>query len=119
MMPQANSGPFPLERRPSSFLSLAPTTSASYPTSPKSLSAVTGSAAQGQQTAQAAEADAAVAAGATTEVVPCPEEVAGLLEASRRPSSGSDSNSKRGFLRLGPVHFGEGDGDWSEDALSA
>jgi hypothetical protein len=112
MLPQTNSGPLALERRPSAFLSLAPTTSDSYPTLPKSPTQVQESAAQVQQTESSPTDEA------KKPVVPSAEDVAELLKNRRSSSSGSDGSSKRGFLRLGPVHFGEGDGDWSEDALS-
>jgi hypothetical protein len=69
------------ERRPSTFLSLAPTTSASYPQQPKSR----------------------LTSGALASV---PEG----HEIKRRTSSmSSDGNKSVGFrfLKLGPVHFGE------------
>lgn len=50
--------------------------------------------------------------------MPRAEEVAELLKTERSSSSGSDGSAKRGYLKLGPVHFGEGGGDWSEDVLS-
>ena len=116
MLSQSGSRPFPLERRPSAFLSLAPTTSASYPTTPKSPTQVQEPAAQGQQGSQA---EASPPTEAKTPAVLRPEDVTELLKTRRSSSSGSDGSSKRGYLKLGPVHFGEGDGDWSEDAVSA
>jgi len=80
--------------RPHTFLSLAPTTSASYPTSPLSKSPVQS---------------------------PNAESLDELLLKTRRSSSlSSDTSGKRRYLKLGPVHFGEGDGkgDWSEDVLA-
>jgi len=79
---------------PHTFLSLAPTTSSSYPTSPLSKSPVQS---------------------------PKEESLEELLLKTRRSSSlGSDASGKRRYLKLGPVHFGEGDGkgDWSEDVLA-
>lgn len=63
------------------FLSLAPTTSASYPTAPQPKSPV------------------------ETEM------------AMKQRRSSSEGSTGRRFLKLGPVHFGEGDGmgDWSEE----
>ena len=116
MLAQSGPGPFPLERRPSSFLSLAPTTSASYPTSPKSPTQVQEPAAQVQQSSPA---EASPPTETKTPAVARPEDVAELVKTRRSSSSGSDGSSKKGYLKLGPVHFGEGDGDWSEDALSA
>lgn len=115
MLPQTNSGPFALERRPSAFLSLAPTTSASYPTSPRTPAQVQEPIAQLQQKSQT---ESSPTEEAKKLEVPSAEDVTELLKIRRSSSSGSDGSSKRGFLRLGPVHFGEGDGDWSEDALA-
>lgn len=98
--------------RGASFLSLAPTTSASYPATPKSPTPAQEAALSEQQIAST---DAAVASIAT---VPSADEVAERLKIRRSSSSGSDSSSKRGFLKLGPVHFGKGNGDWSEDVLA-
>lgn len=69
------------ERRPSTFLSLAPTTSASYPQQPKTK----------------------LTPGALAEVPVAPE----LKQ--RTSSMSSDGNKSAGFrfLKLGPVHWGE------------
>jgi len=88
------------QEAPHTFLSLAPTTSASYPTSPLAKSPV--------QTPSA---------NSTTQ-----ESLDALLLKTRRSSSlASDASGnasvRRRFLKLGPVHFGEGDGDWSEDVV--
>jgi hypothetical protein len=115
MLSQTNSGVFPLERHPTTFLSLAPTTSASYPSSPKSPTQSPESAALGQQKTQVQTSGATET---NTQAVPRAEEVPELLKTKRSPSSGSDGSAKKGYLKLGPVHFGEGDGDWSEDVLS-
>jgi len=88
------------------FLSLAPTTSASYPTSPKSPTP--------KSPVQKPAAVADVAIETATPALP--------VEAKTRRSSSLSSNgslmSKRRFLKLGPVHFGEGDGDWSEEVIN-
>jgi hypothetical protein len=82
------------------FLSLAPTTSASYPTSPAIKSPT-------QTTPEQ---------GPTTEVMKTLE----IEEISLNTRRSSSSDSGRGFLKLGPVHFGEGDGkgDWSEHVVA-
>lgn len=89
------------------FLSLAPTTSASYPTikSPTPKSPV-----------QKAIAGADIATEAAIPALPVDAE-----HKTRRSSSLSSNGSlmsKRRFLKLGPVHFGEGDGDWSEEVIN-
>jgi len=91
------------QNAPHSFLTLAPTTSASYPTTPLIKSPATTSPAQ-QPTKN-------VAAESLDEL---------LLKTRRSSSLGSDASGKRRYLKLGPVHFGEGDGtgDWSEDVLA-
>lgn len=104
-----------LELPGASFLSLAPTTSASYPLNPKAPTQAPQSTARVQPTAQA---DTSSAAETNTLAVPGADDAAEHLKIRRSSSSGSDASSKRGFLKLGPVHFGEGDGDWSEDALA-
>jgi len=90
------------------FLSLAPTTSASYPSTPKSPTL--------KSPVQKAVAGADAAAEAATPVLPVDGE-----HKTRRSSSLSSNGSlmaKRRFLKLGPVHFGEGDGDWSEEVIN-
>jgi len=84
----------------STFLSLAPTTSASYPPTPLTKSP-----------AQTPNAE-------TPNVLEGLDAV--MLKERRSSSMGSDGSSKRRFLKLGPVHFGEGDGkgDWSEDVIA-
>jgi hypothetical protein len=80
------------------FLSLAPTTSASYPSSPLIKSPVQ-----------------------TTLKAPTAEEINIELLKSRRSSSlDSESSGKLRFLKLGPVHYGKGDGlgDWSEAIIA-
>ncbi|KAE8443275.1 hypothetical protein EG329_002063 [Mollisiaceae sp. DMI_Dod_QoI] len=90
------------------FLSLAPTTSASYPSTPKSPTL--------KSPVQKPVAVADAAAEAATPVLPVDAE-----HKTRRSSSLSSNGSlmaKRRFLKLGPVHFGEGDGDWSEEVIN-
>jgi len=97
---QENYVPAAEEARPHTFLSLAPTTSASYPLTPAAKSPSPKS-------------------PAAAPVLPSPETIDELLKTRRSSSLGSDASSKRRYLKLGPVHFGEGDGkgDWSEDVL--
>jgi hypothetical protein len=89
------------------FLSLAPTTSASYPVAkspPKS--PVQAPTIPTQQTTSAETVSAVI-----------PESV----KTRRSSSLSSDGSAKRRFLKLGPVHggeAGEGLGDWSEDVLA-
>ncbi|KAH7319143.1 hypothetical protein BKA65DRAFT_482665 [Rhexocercosporidium sp. MPI-PUGE-AT-0058] len=87
------------------FLSLAPTTSASYPLTKPSPAAKVIS----------AESKPAVTEEALALAIP-----AVPVEKTRRSSSLSSDGSlmqKRRFLKLGPVHFGASDGDWSEDVV--
>jgi hypothetical protein len=91
-----------------SFLSLAPTLSASYPSNPTTS---TGSAGQAEEIKKIlGEAD--------------DEVLKANAEKTRRSSSLSSEGSVTGsgigrrFLRLGPVHGGvSGGGDWSEEVL--
>jgi len=54
-----------------------------------------------------------------THVASTPEQIEAELVKHRRSSSltseGSNASAKQRYLKLGPVHFGEGDGkgDWS------
>lgn len=87
------------------FLSLAPTTSASYPALPKSPTPKS----PVQKPVDGADA-------ATIPALPVETDIK-----TRRSSSLSSNGSlmsKRRFLKLGPVHFGEGDGDWSEEVIN-
>lgn len=90
------------QNRPHTFLSLAPATSASYPSKPTPKSPTISS-----------KVDTAVD-GLEGAIVG--------LEKTRRSSSLSSTGSlgqKRRFLKLGPVHHGVGEegGDWSEDVI--
>jgi predicted phage gp36 major capsid-like protein len=106
-------------RRPSTFLSLAPTTSASYPQQRSSPSASTVSP---KIVAADVAATTTESAAALTEAAPLAavEELDGSGQPKHRRSSSLASdesgNAKLRFLKLGPVHWGEGDGtgDWSE-----
>jgi hypothetical protein len=94
------------QSRPHTFLSLAPTTSSSYPVKPATKSPVT---------------ESPVLKASTETAVPEVGVVTMGMEKTRRSSSLSSNGSlsqKRRFLKLGPVHHGvhEGEGgDWSEE----
>ncbi|KAG0652036.1 hypothetical protein D0Z07_0904 [Hyphodiscus hymeniophilus] len=79
------------------FLSLAPVASASYPSTPVTKSPVQSSA----------------------KIATIPEENV-ELNARRSSSVASEANGKLRFLKLGPVHYGVGDGlgDWSDVAIA-
>jgi hypothetical protein len=107
------------------FLSLAPTTSASYPSSPRAKSSLPTAT---LPSAQAPENTGVKATQTGTPALPIPEMSDADLSKTRRSSSlGSDGSSvgsptqEKRFLKLGPVHFGkdgDGKGDWSEEALT-
>jgi len=85
------------------FLSLAPTTSASYPLEKPAAKAIS---------AESKPASTEEALALATPTLPA--------EKVRRSSSLSSDGSviqKRRFLRLGPVHFGASEGDWSEEVV--
>jgi hypothetical protein len=99
-------------RRPSTFLSLAPTLSASYPTRKPSTPP------KSPESAPVQTSENAIPAEPTAEVVQAAIKV-------RRSSSSTSDGSASGagpqrFLKLGPVHWGEGDGtgDWSELSIA-
>ena len=103
-------------RQPSTFLSLAPATSASYPSTPL-IKVPAVQSPQSTQTADNTQLDAA----AVPSAIPGAEQLGVAVLKTRRSSSlSSDGVSKTRFLKLGPVHFGEGDGtgDWSEDVIA-
>jgi len=99
---------------PHTFLALAPTTSASFPLnkSPVPQSPVR------IPTPNNTQIDTIPAQNATPAL---PMEAVDEILKQRRSSSLSSDGSvqKKRFLKLGPVHFGEGDGkgDWSEEVL--
>jgi len=106
-------------QRPSTFLSLAPTTSASHPQQQPSppASLVSPKVVAADVAATTAESPAALTEAAPLAAV---EELdsSGQPKHRRSSSLASDEseNAKLRFLKLGPVHLGEGDGkgDWSE-----
>jgi hypothetical protein len=114
---QENFTPAAEEQRPARFLSLAPTTSASYPSSPTVKSPTTRSPEQAPtETANPASARARNA----TPAVPSATAINEALKMRRSSSLSSDGSSqKKRFLKLGPVHHGEdgGKGDWSEEVV--
>ncbi|KAK0644925.1 hypothetical protein DIS24_g8414 [Lasiodiplodia hormozganensis] len=86
-------------RRPSNFLVLAPTASANYPASPQALTPTTS--ASKEPVSPTEDLDSPVVK--PTEIDATPKE--------RRSDSVSSNGSARfKFLKLGPVHFGKGDG---------
>jgi hypothetical protein len=85
--------PETVERRPSTFLSLAPNVSDSYPRTQRAKQPLTVEALAQATTQDGASADAA----------------------KRRSSSLSSDASKFRFLKLGPVHWGEHMDDHQED----
>jgi hypothetical protein len=80
------------------FLSLAPVSSASYPSTPLTQSPL----------------QEAVKPTATAEVD------LELLKSRRSSSVASEASGKLRFLKLGPVHYGKGDGlgDWSDAVVA-
>lgn len=121
-MGQENFTPAAEEQRPARFLSLAPTTSASYPSTPAMKSPAPQSPVQAPTDTpnnNMAEPTSARALNATP-AMPSAGVIDETLKARRSSSLSSEgSTQKRRFLKLGPVHFGEGGGkdDWSEEAL--
>jgi hypothetical protein len=118
---QENFVPAAEERQLSTFLSLAPTTSASYPSTPLIKTPIPQSPLQAPtQTPHNMRADPTPARlEAVTTAAPNAEAIDSELFKKRRSSSLSSdaSTQKKRFLKLGPVHFGEGDGDWSEEVV--
>lgn len=106
---------------PTSFLSLAPTTSSSYPTLAKIQSAAASKPSSVDETSTPLAEDAVVEAVAEATVTPVTPLVAideslAHRRSSSMTSDGSVASAKRRFLKLGPVHGGEDtrDADWSE-----
>jgi hypothetical protein len=119
---QENFAPSAEARQQPRFLSLAPTTSASYPSNP----AVKSPAPQSPLQASAdtpnntmADPTPAKALNTTTPAMPSVAVIDEALKTRRSSSLSSEGSSrKRRFLKLGPVHFGEGgNGDWSEEVV--
>jgi len=103
------------EKTQYTFLSLAPTTSASYPTAPLIKSPVK---ANPVDDTKVDSTDAAAAAITPSVASIDAVEPLKTRRSSSLGSEGSAGAAKKRFLKLGPVHFGEGDGDWSEDVLA-
>lgn len=92
------------------FLMLAPTTSASYPKS------TVVKAEEGKPAIRTEEEEALAINSPIATATPA---VPGEQKARRSSSLSSDESvtQKKRFLRLGPVHFGAGQGDWSEEVV--
>ena len=102
------------------FLSLAPTTSASYPSTPAVKSPTPQSPLQAAiDTPNITMADPTPARAFNPSAMPSAAVIDETLKTRRSSSLSSDGSSqKRRFLKLGPVHFGEdGKGDWSEEVI--
>jgi len=117
---QENFTPAAEEQRAPRFLSLAPTTSASYPSTPAMKSPEPQSPVQPPtDTPNNTMADP-TPARALTPAMPSAAVIDEALKTRRSSSLSSEgSTQKRRFLKLGPVHFGEGGGkdDWSEEVV--
>jgi len=118
---QENFTPAAEEQRAPRFLSLAPTTSASYPSTPAMKSPAPQSPVQApMDTPNNTMADPTPARALnTTPAMPSAAVIDEAIKTRRSSSLSSDgSTQKRRFLKLGPVHFGEGGkDDWSEEVL--
>jgi len=88
--------------RPLTFLSLAPVKSTSYPQQPalKSPAEIPASEEIASATTNLSRTSSAASTDATTEA-----------------ANNIVSPKQMKFLKLGPVHWGAGDGDWSEDTV--
>jgi len=120
-MGQENFTPAAETRQAPRFLSLAPTTSASYPLTPVKSPAPQSPFQAATDTPNNTMADATPTRALNTmAAMPSAAVIDESLKTRRSSSLSSDgSNVKRRFLRLGPVHFGEGGGkeDWSEEVV--
>jgi hypothetical protein len=116
---QENFTPAAEERQAPRFLSLAPTTSASYPSTPAAKSSTTQSSHQAAtQIPNNTAADPTATRTINPSAVPSAAVIDGTLKLRRSSSLSSDgSTQKRRFLKLGPVHFGESKDDWSEEVI--
>jgi hypothetical protein len=119
---QENFTPAAEEQQAPRFLSLAPTTSASYPSTPAFKSPAPQSPTQAAtDTPNNTMVDPTPARALTVSTaMPSAAVIDEALKTRRSSSLSSDgSNQKRRFLKLGPVHFGEGagSGDWSEEVV--
>jgi hypothetical protein len=116
---QENFIPAAEERQQVRFLSLAPTTSASYPSTP-SVKSPAPPLQAAMETPNNTMADSTPARTvADTSAMPSAAVIDESLKSRRSSSLSSDgSNQKKRFLKLGPVHFGDGGkNDWSEDVV--
>jgi len=115
---QENFTPAAEEQQVPRFLSLAPTTSASYPSTPVFKSPSPQSPVQAAtDTPNNTMADPTpVRALTSSPTMPSAAVIDEAMKTRRSSSLSSDGTQKRRFLKLGPVHFGEGSGkdDWSE-----
>lgn len=104
-----------LQQRPTTFLTLAPATSASYPVNPalKTSSAT-------QITEMTSPASLTQSRTESPAVTGAPVLPVVLRRSSSLSSDGTGSAQKKRFLKLGPVHHGEnyGSGDWSEEVIA-
>lgn len=103
------------ERRLSGFLTLAPTTSASYPQAPRSRHQSVSHLTRPLPLTHGAMPDEPIAAPRSMS-----SSVVSLSEPKSRRSSSMSSDGSVGkarlrFLKLGPVHWGEHQGDHKED----
>jgi hypothetical protein len=118
---QENFAPAAEARQEPRFLCLAPTTSASYPSTPAIKSPAPQSPLQAAaDTSSNTMADSAPAKALnTTPAMPSAAVIDETVKTRRSSSlSSNESSQKRRFLKLGPVHFGEGGkGDWSEEVV--
>jgi hypothetical protein len=120
---QENFLPLTEEKRPHKFLSLAPVISESYPATPVFKAPVSSSSSSPVQQAKTSFLSNSHEPSAATEsgIPSAPLDNEQLQIKTRRSSSvtsdGSGRGPRRRFLKLGPVHFGVGDGDWSEDVI--
>jgi hypothetical protein len=116
---QENFTPAAEERQAPRFLSLAPTTSASYPSTPAAKSPAPQSSRQAAtEIPNITSADPTAARTINPSGIPSAAVIDGTLKMRRSSSLSSDgSTQKRRFLKLGPVHFGESKDDWSEEVI--
>ena len=91
-------------RRPSTFLVLAPTASANYPTSPQALAPTISVSKEPLSPTEDLGSPIVKPAGDFT------PEVAATPKQHRSDSISSNGSARFKFLKLGPVHFGKGDG---------
>ncbi|EOD48042.1 uncharacterized protein LTHEOB_9803 [Neofusicoccum parvum] len=91
-------------RRPSAFLVLAPTASSNYPASPTSLTPTSPS------VSGAKEPVSPTQELASPVTKPVENEMEVTAKQRRSSSVSSNTSAQFKFLKLGPVHFGKGDG---------